>query len=221
MKLKKKLQISILAINFTAIFLMLIQSLINPNFAKPKPFYFPKKVSLNNWQLVESNPIKIKPKQKQKGSIYKSGTNYIYEQNNRLLDIKMYYIVRTHGEVDKFIKEQYLPEQEFLLKTNKQAKTGFYLTFTHQKTAYLTACINPRGGSTVTRQQFDKNRKLYDPKLHRLFPVILGKEDWKDFRCLWTYLSLPIENSSPEKAYQTLETAWISWYQFWHSRFPK
>jgi cyanosortase A-associated protein len=49
----------------------------------------------------------------------------------------------------------------------------------------------------------------------------LGQEGLKDRRCLWAHLSVPLKNSSPEAAYQVLEKAWFSWYQWWQPRFPK
>lgn len=93
--------------------------------------------------------------------------------------------------------------------------------FTHQQQAYLSACINPKGGSTFTSQQFDSNRIRYDFQFQRLLLWLFGREGLRDNRCLLTLLSTPLSQASPEAAYTTLEQAWFSLYKWWHSRFPK
>jgi len=84
----------------------------------------------------------------------------------------------------------------------------------------LRSCINPRGPGVITYEQFIQNRYTYDWQPSRLLPVLLGQEPLRDHRCLWTYLSLPLENLSEQQAYSILEEVWLSWYQWWHPRFP-
>jgi cyanosortase A-associated protein len=102
-----------------------------------------------------------------------------------------------------------------------QKETGFYSLSIEKERVYLRACINPRGPSAITYAQFIHNRYTYDLQFARLLPVLLGQESLRDHRCLWTHLSIPVKNASFEADYQVLEKVWLSWYQWWHPRFPK
>lgn len=92
--------------------------------------------------------------------------------------------------------------------------------YTYKQQAYLDACINPQGGSTFTSDLFDANRIRYDLQFARLLPWLLGHQELRDKRCLWTHLSIPLDRSSSD-AYVSLEQAWFSWHKWWSSRFPK
>ena len=225
MNLKHPIRLSLLAVNLTVVLFVLGKSILDPNFAKGTPFDFPPEVSLPEWQFLENNPLKVNSKEGNVSSVFKAGRKYRYFQNNIPLDIEMRYVVRTQGQVEQFITQhpsiQSSPPQEISGKMRQQQGIGFYTVFVHQERAYLSSCINPYGGSTVTTEQFNHNRNTYDPQLSRLLPVLLGREDWRDYRCLWTYMSIPLKNSSSEEAYQTLEKVWISWYEWWSPRFPK
>ncbi len=108
------------------------------------------------------------------------------------------------------------------LQIRFQKDAGYYGVLTHEGKAYLSACINPRGGSTVTEQQFTQNRYRYDLNIGRLLPWIAGQESLLDRRCLWTLMSIPLtQDMPPETAYKTLESAWFSWFQWWQSNFPR
>ncbi|NJP09052.1 MAG: cyanoexosortase A system-associated protein [Leptolyngbyaceae cyanobacterium RU_5_1] len=118
------------------------------------------------------------------------------------------------------------------LKPKYQPGVGHYGTVSGNGRAYLTACINPRGESTVTEQQFTQNRYTHDLRVDRIVPWILGRESLIDRRCLWTLMSTPLELSTPKTSpkselvsldkgvYNDLETAWFSWHQGWQSNFP-
>jgi cyanosortase A-associated protein len=100
-------------------------------------------------------------------------------------------------------------------------ETGSYSLEIQEERAYLRACINPRGPSAITYEQFIQNRYTYDLQFSRLWPVLLGQEPMRDYRCLWTHLSVPADKTAPDSAYQVLEKAWPSWYQWWYAHFPK
>ncbi len=109
----------------------------------------------------------------------------------------MRYMVKTHGNVKSFIEKYYslpLSSGQPTLVLRQQANTGFYNLFTYQQRAYLSTCINSRGGSTVTAPQFRRNRLIYDMRLGRLFPWLVGQGTIRDRRCLWAHLSVPLKN---------------------------
>ena len=224
----EKVRISLLAVIFGSVFFFLGRTiLLAPAVGKNKvsTFVFPTAVPLPEWQLKKSRPLAAAITNDPN---YISGRHYQYIQNNLTLDIEMGYIVNTKGDVKSFIQNYSFmplsPGQSSVLR--QQLGIGFYSLFAHHQRAYLSTCINSRGGSTVTNTQFRRNRDIYDNiyNLHfkdRLLPWLQGQVSIRDMRCLWTHLSIPLKNSSPEGAYQTLEKAWESWYQWWHHHFPQ
>ena len=178
------------------------------------PFTFFPTVPLPGWQLLSSTPLATQKEHLE----YLSGRSYQYTHASVPLAIEMRYLNNTSGEV-KDLVESYtsVPTSG---KLRHQKGIGFYSVFTYQQKAYLSSCINPRGGSTVTQRQFNQNRHTYDVQINRLLPWLLGQEKLEDKRCLWTQLSIPVKNSSSE-AFRVLESAWFDWYQWWYPRFPK
>lgn len=203
---------------FSTVLGVLVKSILFPATSKTTtPFSFPVTIPLQGWEslpsstLVDSSGARIPPSL--------SGRRYQYIKNNLTLNIEMRYFVNTSGEVKNFIKSY---ESISVSPAIRQKEgIGFYGLFTNQDKAYLSACINPHGFSTFTERQFKQNRNVYDLQFNRLLPWLLGQENLKDERCLWTSLSIPLKQSSPEMAYQNLENAWFSWHQWWSPRFPK
>lgn len=223
-KLMEKVRISLLAVIFgSACFVLARTILPAPVTGKSTitSFVFPTAVPLPQWQPSLSRSL---AGSLNKGPKSLSGRHYQYTQKNLTVDIEMRYMVKTHGNVKSFIEKYYslpLSSGQTTLVLRQQEKIGFYNLFTYQQRAYLSSCINSRGGSTVTAPQFRRNRLLYDMHLSRLFPWLIGQGSVRDRRCLWAHLSVPLKNSSPEDAYRILETAWEPWYQWWFPRFPK
>lgn len=219
----EKVRILLLAVIFGSVFFVLFRTILAPTQGNSTvtPFVFPTAVPLPKWQLSSSyplaNPITSSPK-------FLSGRHYRYIQNDLTLDIEMRYVVDTQGDVKDFIKNySSMPPSsgQLELVLLRQERVGFYSLGAYQQRAYLSTCINSRGGSTVTEAQFTQNRYTYDLRLGRLLPWLLGSGTLRDGRCLWANLSIPLKNSLPESAYQTLEKAWESWYQWWRPRFPQ
>jgi cyanosortase A-associated protein len=101
-----------------------------------------------------------------------------------------------------------------------QPGIGYYGVLTHAGQAYLSACVNSRGNSTVTEPQFTQNQYQQDLDVGRLLPWLLGQTSLVDGRCLWTLMSIPLDQTaSPEAAYETLATVWNPWTQWWKSNF--
>ena len=190
-----------------------------------KPFAFPSVVPLTKWQLLESRPL-AEPTATHSDSMWDSvlgGQKYYYQQNNQQIEIEMRYVVATAGELNtyfKYLSSIQLPKEQLLQNVRQHKGVGFYSVFVHQGRSHLSACINPHGGSTVTSAQFLANRHTYDLQLQRLFPWLLGKESLLDKRCVWAHLSTPLTQVPVETSYSVLEQAWLSWYEWWSSRFP-
>lgn len=175
-------------------------------------------VPLPGWQLLNNSELKAN-----KDSRF--GRSYQFQQGNTRLNADLHYMT-SDGNVSRYLFV-YSPiyTANVNLKVKSTPETGFYGVLSHKGQAYLTACINPRGKSTVTEQQFTQNRYAYDLQPNRILPWVLGKESLIDRRCLWTVLSTPVQpNTTPEaseaEAYKTLETTWISWHQWWQTNYP-
>lgn len=221
MSLQKKVKIYILAITCGGLLLTLLKTVLDPNIGKPTPFSFPAEVPLPQWQQQASRPL---PEKKGEYITLTVGRHYSYTSNPRSLDIEMRYLLSTDGNLQKLTSDYTTikpPRGNSLLVIRQADGVGFYGLFNHKGRAYLSACINPRGRSTVTDKQFADNRDKYALQIGRLFSWVLGQQDLRDDRCLWTLLSTPSSGATPEPAYQVLEKAWISWQDWWQPRFPK
>lgn len=224
----EKARIPFLAVIFGSVFFFLGKTILTPIVEKNTvtSFVFPIAIPLPEWQLNKSSPLAAPLAE---SPAYLSGRHYQYIQNDLTLDIEMRYIVNTKGDVKFFIQNYSsippLPSQLSLV-LRQQEGIGFYSLFTYQQRAYLSTCINSRGGSTVTDLQFRQNRDIYDNIFNmrfkeRLLPWLQGRGSIRDMRCLWTHMSTPLKNSSLGDAYQTLEKEWFSWYEWWRPRFPQ
>lgn len=216
MIINKRFRVSFLAVTFGGAILVLGKLILFPSAVKPQftPFIFPEKVPLPQWQFIESRPI---PEPKQKPPELFSQKYYRYRQNDQQLDIKMHYLI---VEYVPFNNQTWTPISSSGVVRQRKG-VGFYGLGVTQQRAYLSSCINPRGGSTFTNEQFNQNRYLYDLRPQYFLSWLLGKNSLLDRRCLWVNLSVSLKGSSPESGYQVLENAWFDWYQWWQIRFPK
>lgn len=188
-----------------------------------RPIQLPASVPLTGWQLTGTQ-ISATPKANQPNARLAQG-NYLYRsaEGAQPLTVQVSYLINTAGDIQSLIKQYPLqptaPAQPAIIIW-KQFEQGEYGLFVVQQQAYLSSCINPRGGTTVTAQQFSRNRNTYDLTISRLWPWLLGQTDLREWRCLWLTLSVPVENSdNPETAYQQLETVWKSLYPAWQTQF--
>jgi cyanosortase A-associated protein len=212
----KQFRLPLLALTFSSVFLVLAKVIIYPNAEKSTliPLIFPETVPLSEWQL---NTKYSQPTSTKDDSNLIAQKHYQYTQKNVPLDIEMRYV--TIFDVSQLLKEYNLISSS--AEVRQRQKVGYYGLGVDKGRAYLSACINPHGSSTFTSQQFSQNRSLYDRPWQRLLPWLMGKKPIEDKRCLWTHLSIPVNNSSPESAYKKLENVWFSWHQWWQPRFPK
>lgn len=187
-------------------------------------FTFPETIPLTEGKISESKPLtNIVIQQPRKYEAIIAARHYHYTQNGVPLDIDMQYIVGTLGNVEQIVETYVgvnLPPGKLFQDLRQKQGIGFYGMFVYQNKAYLSSCINARGGSTVTTKQFVRNRRSYDISLNRLQPWLLGDESLLDRRCLSANLSTPVNNGDSKSAYQVLEKAWFPWYNWWSSHFP-
>jgi cyanosortase A-associated protein len=186
-------------------------------------FSFPEFVPLNSWKLNKTEQLFPQKKEiDSQENLVKSSKSYTYKKNSIPLKVEMRYVVGTRGDVEGLIKEETNIPPEFLKQQNSQylKDLGFHTRFIYEGQAYLSACINPRGGSTYTHKQFSLNRYAYDFNFNLLLDWLIGKASIRDRRCLWAHLSTPVDSLKPQKSYQILEQAWSNWYQWWQPRFP-
>ncbi|WP_373527907.1 cyanoexosortase A system-associated protein [Nostoc sp.] len=183
----------------------------------------PDSIDLNNWQLVKvksENGQKLNTPTDINAAIVRSGKDYSYLRNDQHLELQMRYLMNTRGEPNPFLEQINTNLAKDNQKNIRYVKgTGYYLLYSDSKQAYLTACINPRGGSTVTSAQFMQNRYTYDLTWSRVLPWIFGKEILRDNRCIWTQLSVPLNEVADSKVYPVLESFWTNNYATWQSLF--
>ena len=182
-------------------------------------FVFPKSIPLSQSQLVFSgavNPYLVQTPAYIAGDFI-AGKHYRYLYDEKYLDIEIRYLNNTNGDLKSFITSQ----TGELLPMLKENSNGFYSIYNDENKVYLSACINSRGGSTVTNDQFNRNRLTYDLRFTRLIKWLLGKKDLKDRRCIWTHISIALDNNTHiEKTYKDLEEIWTDWHTWWQVNFP-
>lgn len=205
----------------------------------------PESVPLPGWQAIASQPLSKEQlaaetpnrppptaaataAESKEAQEIKMGRRYRYQQGEQTLQADQLY-VQSDGNVSRYLFV-YSPvyTANATMQVKFQPNVGHYALVARGDRAYLTACINPRGISTVTESQFTQNRYASDLKPERILPWLLGQESLIDSRCLWTLLSVPLPASaaaSPNPAIdaqttKTLETAWVDWHQWWQANFP-
>ena len=224
----QKFRFGLLALLVSSSLLILGRSLFDDSIGKPTPFVFPNQIEFAQAEtklleakqsetITDTKEFYGKPR-------YLYGKSYKYSLDEMPVDIDLRYVIGTDGDLPLYLKELgniEIKEDELRQKTVFKAPIGHYATFDFQNRTYLTACINPRGISTVTKEQFEDNAS--DRALDRDVVIgwLLGQKDLRDRRCLWTVMSTPITpDSDRNAANQKLEKTWISWYEWWKSRFP-
>ncbi|WP_421656929.1 cyanoexosortase A system-associated protein [Leptothermofonsia sp. ETS-13] len=187
--------------------------------AQEQTYPLPEKVPLNGWELQASSPL-------DKIEELPPGREYQYRQRANSLTVQTR-IMLSDGNISRLLFV-YTPIKS--ANANLQIKhhpgVGYYGVLVHKGRAYLSACVNSRGESTVNEPQFMQNRYKYDLQITRVLPWILGQEPLLDQRCLWTLMFTPLpanakaDSTTTEETLKTLETAWFSWHRWWELHFP-
>ncbi|CAN1209191.1 hypothetical protein TUMEXPCC7403_03145 [Tumidithrix helvetica PCC 7403] len=221
----QQIRFSLLAVIASASLVVLAKSIFDPNVGNPTPFTFPNTIDIANWQPANrSTAIADKDAPRLASKVrYKVGMHYQFAIDRNPIDIDVRYLFRTTGDVTAFLQDyaELKAEPDEIRKGIRYKEgLGHYTIFTVRDRIYLSACINPRGQSTVTTEQFDENMSAYALKPNTIISWLLGQDDLRDRRCLWSQLSTSLEGDSVANAEQKLEKAWISWYEWWKPRFP-
>ncbi len=221
-----KFRFGLLAILLGSSLWILARSLFDGSIGKPTPFIFPDRIELPKSQTkLEAQENIIDPQEFLEQPKYLFGKKYKYFLDGMPIDIDLRYVVGSEGELYWYFKgvtNIQISEEELRQKTVRKDPIGYHATFIDQNRAYLTACINPRGISTVTGEQFNDNASDRAMDRDVIISWLLGQKDLRDRRCLWTLMSTPItSNSNLNDTNRKLEKVWISWYEWWKPRFPQ
>ncbi|BDA67071.1 unknown protein [Calothrix sp. PCC 7716] len=216
----KEFRTRILALTFISAALIAgkVVFIPTPYKLKATAFNFPNSVPLTQWQL---STTELLPKPQYLIPELITQWRYQYTQNfnqNLPLNIEMHYL---SGLVDASEKMQYINKILSPPKLYQKEGVGYYALGVKEERAFLIACINPQGNTTVTYTQSLKNNFLHDVNSQRLTQALLGKAPLLDKRCLFTHMSVSLNNTSKEVAYQVLENAFFYWHKWWYSNFPK
>ena len=211
-------------ITVTSIITATICSIIDPQAGRKSPakFVFPDEIPLPGWNFVSSqkNETKILPTDEAK-DIIQDGKDYKFTYKNRSLDIDIFYLSKTRGNIKQLLKEYFNVDEHTLKSIQiKQTNQNHYSLFVNQDRAYLSACINPFGHSTVTQRQFSQNLNNRLLNLRLVGNWLLGRDSIRDRRCLWTIMSIPNHQETSQELNQTLEQTWEDYHRWWQKRFP-
>ena len=212
----QKIRLPLLIINFTGIVIVLVIIIVKPtqSWLPNTSHAFPDKISLPKWEQIQSRTL---PQQNLKKNKIIAQKHYRYLQDNLYLDIEMRYLTLTEGE--KFLTK-YLGITS-PVEMRLQESIGYYGIGVDKQKAFLSACITYGGITTFTEKQFEKNQYLSIFKPQNLFSWLLGRRTSKDKHCMWAHLSIPLDDKTPELAYQILEKTWFDWYRQWNIKLSK
>ncbi|MDJ0844623.1 cyanoexosortase A system-associated protein [Crocosphaera sp.] len=190
----------------------------------------PDTVPLPNWKLIKSQPLQSAEGQDEVESF--PGKVYEYSNDQERLQAEIRY-AKYSGSFNHFlIRDMGMPAATIYPNIYYKKGVGHYAVFEYENTSYLGSCINPKGESTVTLSQYNKNRYLRGWGLTRTFFWLMGEQDLVEYRCLWTIISMPNPseldfsiNIDPDKkelneVEKQLEETWFNWYSWWKNNFP-
>ncbi len=218
-------RIRLLALVSGAVWLVTLYALLNPATGRREvgAYNFPDLAPLTGWQPTTTQALNDSRKDRTRAfEIVPSGQHYAYAKDGLELAAELRYVIGASGNIGASLRNQTDIPEHVLQRAEFRHRpgSGDYVLFVHRDRVYLSACINPRGGSTVTEGQFLHNRNAHDLRPARLWLWFTGRESLRDRRCLWTLLSVPLNGQEPPAVYPLLETAWAEWQPWWLRRFP-
>ncbi|NEO85867.1 MAG: cyanoexosortase A system-associated protein [Spirulina sp. SIO3F2] len=197
---------------------------IDPKVGRLQSYEFPEAIELETAAFKSSDRLKPVEKPEYEGSSYIAGRHYQYRDRNQPLDIEIRYVIDTEGGVDKFTREHeqiegFEKSEDLIAQIKRTPETGHYALLQYQDRTYISACINPRGKTTASHSQYLVNQQLYDTVIERVGVWLLGRQRWRDDRCLWTIMYTPTGDDA-EVSEDRLEAAWAEWVDHWQANFP-
>ncbi|WP_272147235.1 cyanoexosortase A system-associated protein [Spirulina subsalsa] len=219
-----RLWLPILALNVLIVVGVAVRVFTDPRVGNLQAYEFPETIEIEGWNFTDSESIKPVEKPEYEGSSYRAGRHYRYRQGRTPLDVEIRYVTETLGGVDLFTREHERFQgkadgEEIVALIRQSPETGAFAQLTYDDYAYISTCINPRGLSTVSPDQFQRNQELYDTVMGRVIPWLLGRDRWRDDRCLWTLMYMPL-GDDPDQTQDQLEAAWRDWFDTWEGQFP-
>lgn len=181
-------------------------------------FSLPEQVILSGWQFHQSTSL---PPSNSDVTNWRMGRRYQYTVQQRPLTAEVRYFIHTgNADVRLWLHRHTKIPIDLTLKSSPGV--GAYGLVTWQKTAHLTACIPPRGLSTVTSMEFQSNLYQANLYLQHLGGWLLGdsKSPLLDDRCIWAHLSTPYTTKNLPDTYIFLEQAWVHWRNWWIKHYP-
>lgn len=182
---------------------------------------FPETIPLPNWQAISSSDLTAKNEdQSDLGRLYQ------YHNGQEKLKIDARYQLYTDSNASRLLMVyEGIPPATILPKTKYIKDLGHYYLFDYKDQAYLSACLPPKGETSVTQQQYVNNRYRYGWSIPRSFFWLIGQQDLFESRCLWTVVSMPVDTyasaDATDKAFEQLEKAWFAWFDWWQKNpFP-
>ena len=137
----------------------------------------------------------------------------------RRVTTKRRYLPDTRGDLTSYPPKDAPSRPELAVRGSEAA--GYCSLWSNGERTYLSAFINPQAGSTVTTEQFVRNRFKHDVRPGRILPWLVGQASLRDNPCLLVHMSVPLDRIPRERADATLDEAWPAWSEWWRSRFPK
>lgn len=215
---KQDFRITLLALTLAGIVWVLFKLIVAPaKEATASSVQLPETVPLPKWQLIDANPLTAVDNPQ-----LMNGQRYQYRRKGDRLDVEVRYEANTDGNVSRLLVV-YTPIQPATvsLAVKHRQEIGYYSIFYYKRKAYLSACINSQGISTVTEAQFFRNKYTQALSLNRMLSWIIGQQDLFEGNCLWSLLSTSVEQDSHpfliDVAFWKLETTWFDWYRWWKS----
>jgi cyanosortase A-associated protein len=172
-------------------------------------FPYPEQITLPSWQFKTSEKAIVDGQP--------PGQRYTVQKDDLTAQISAFNQPYSDGNISRLLVA-YTDAKPATVYIHplEHPKTGYFGAFVFENQAYISACLNPNGLSTVTEQQFVSNQYRYNLKL---LGWLAGQQDLTDSSCLWTLISAPIApNSTPDEIaqiFQQLETLWVEWYGWW------
>lgn len=183
-------------------------------------FTFPEKIPLSSGKNIANETIEI-AQSTESNDVVHSANRYYYQEENTELDVAMYYLTDTRGDINSLLlKQTQISPKALENQQIKQQGNNYYSVFSDRDRTYLSTCLHPTGESTVTQKQFSQSLNQRPLNLKLLKDWLLGKASIRDRRCLWIVISTPHNNLSFLEPEDILQEAWQQWDRWWQPRFP-
>ncbi|NJK33987.1 MAG: cyanoexosortase A system-associated protein [Oscillatoriales cyanobacterium SM2_2_1] len=202
------------------------RSLVDPRIGQPAPMAFPAIIPLAGLELISQEPLQDpEATRKATKALYRVSHRYSYRDDGqgRPTVIAVRYLFRNDGNVPALINDiAKLPisEADITQATQEDPILGHYTYFRHQGQSYLSACVNPRGRTTVTGTQFEDNLSAEALRPSVIAAWLLQGNDLRDRRCLWTVISQPTDLAQSQKQQQQLLKILRQWEEWWQQNYP-